>query len=105
MIENPLNIALGVEALLNRQHNPNVKQGENEVSESDLNDLLCAGYKQSAFARHNYEFSEGQKVRTRGDIGGMNFTIIEIHNQSFCTVEGYGQFRHMNMAFLEPRTT
>jgi len=71
--------------------------------ESNLTPLLYAGYKQAAFARHNYKFKEGQRVKTRGDIGDLNFTIEKIHNKHYCTVKGYGKLRHMNMAFIEPR--
>ena len=60
-------------------------------------------YKHGGFAKHNYEFREGQKVRTRHDIGGFNLTIIKIHNKHYCSVKGYNKERHMNMAFLEPR--
>jgi hypothetical protein len=70
---------------------------------NDLNALLCDGYLHGTFARHNNTFVAGQKVKTRGDIGGLNFTVIAIHNDHYCTVRGYGKDRHMNMAFLEPR--
>lgn len=67
-----------------------------------LSDLLYAGYKKAGFARHNHTFKEGQKVRTRGDIGSFNLTIVKIHNDHYCTVRGYGKDRHMNLAFIEP---
>jgi len=59
-------------------------------------------YKHHGFAKHNYTFHEGQKVKTRGDIGGLNLTILKIHNNHYCTVVGYGKKRHMNLAFIEP---
>ena len=59
-------------------------------------------YKHEAFAKHNYEFKSGQKVKTRGDIGGFYLTIVKIHNDSYCTAKGYGKERHINMAFIEP---
>ena len=60
--------------------------------------------KHEAFAKHNYNFSVGDKVKTRGDIGSFNLIIVKIHNEHYCSVKGYGKVRHMNMAFLEPRT-
>lgn len=70
---------------------------------NDLNALLYDGYLHAGFARHNNVFVVGQKVKTRGDIGGLNFTVLVVHNKHYCTVRGYGKDRHMNMAFLEPR--
>lgn len=54
-------------------------------------------------AKNNYEFKEGQKVKTRGDIGEFNLVITKIYNNNYCAVKGYNKERHMNMAFLEPR--
>ncbi len=70
---------------------------------SEIYDLLSDGFTSASFARHNHNFKEGQKVKTRGDIGGFNLVIEKIHNDHFCRVKGYGKARHMNMAFLEPR--
>lgn len=60
-------------------------------------------YLHEAFAKHNYVFSVGDKVKTRGDIGSFPCVITKIHNSSFCEVRAYGKPRHMNMAFLVPR--
>lgn len=60
------------------------------------------GYKHEAEAKNNYEFFEGQKIRTRGDIGSYKGKIIKIHNNYFCTIRSHGKDRHMNMAFIEP---
>ena len=57
------------------------------------------------FAKHNHKFKVGQKVKTRGDIGGFNLVIIKIYNDHYCLVNGYGKDRNMNMAFIEPRNT
>lgn len=62
-------------------------------------------YLHHGFSKHNHVFHEGQKVKTRGDIGGFNLVIVKIHNEDFCTVRGYGKDRHMNMAFIEPLLT
>lgn len=60
-------------------------------------------YLHEAFAKHNYVFSVGDKVKTRGDIGSFPCVITKIHISSFCEVRAYGKLRHMNMAFLVPR--
>lgn len=60
-------------------------------------------YKHEGFAKHNHKFHVGQKVRTRGDIGGFPGTITKIHNDHFCQIKAAGKLRHMNMAFIEPR--
>ena len=49
------------------------------------------------------KFKVGDKVKTRGDMGGFNLTVIEVHNNHYCTVRGYGKDRHMNMGYLEHR--
>ena len=59
--------------------------------------------KHEAFAKNDHEFHVGQKVRTRGDIGGYTGTIVKIHNDSYCQIKSMGKLRHMNMAFIEPR--
>ena len=46
-------------------------------------------------------FKVGDKVRTRGDIGGFKLTITKIHNDHYCTAKGYGKERHFNVSFLE----
>lgn len=46
-------------------------------------------------------FKVGDKVKTRGDIGGFKLTIVEIHNDHYCTCKGYGKLRHFNVSFLE----
>ena len=48
------------------------------------------------------DFFVGQKVRTRGDMGRFNLTIVKIHNRHFCACKGYGKIRHLNMNCLEP---
>lgn len=45
--------------------------------------------------------SIGDKVRTRGDMGGFNLTVVEIYNNHFCCCKGYGKLRHFNMNTLE----
>ena len=47
------------------------------------------------------DFQVGDKVKTRGDIGGFKLTIVEIHNNHYCTCKGYGKMRHFNMGYLE----
>jgi hypothetical protein len=46
-------------------------------------------------------FKVGDKVRTRGDMGGFKLVITKIHNDHYCTAKGYGKERHFNMGFLE----
>lgn len=46
-------------------------------------------------------FKVGDKVRTRGDIGGFKLVITKIHNDHYCTAKGYGKERHFNVSFLE----
>ncbi len=60
-------------------------------------------YKHEGFAKHDHTFYIGQKVQTRNDIGKFKLVIVEIHNDNYCSVKGYGKIRHMNMAFIEPR--
>lgn len=50
-------------------------------------------------------FKVGDKVETRGDMGGFNLTIIAIHNNYYCTCKGYGKSRHFNMNVLQHRIT
>ena len=47
------------------------------------------------------DFQVGDKVKTRGDIGGFKLTIVEIHNEHYCTCKGYGKMRKFNMGYLE----
>ena len=54
-----------------------------------------------AFVSGSADFKVGDKVKTRGDIGGFKLTIIEIHNDHYCTCKGYGKLRHFNMCYLE----
>jgi hypothetical protein len=60
-------------------------------------------YKHEGFAKHNHDLFVGQKIRTRGDIGHYKGVIVQIHNESYCTIKSHGKHRHMNMAFIEPR--
>lgn len=46
-------------------------------------------------------FRVGDKVRTRGDMGGFNLVITKIHNAHYCKAKGYGKERHFNMNVLE----
>jgi hypothetical protein len=46
-------------------------------------------------------FKVGDKVRTRGDMGGFKLVITKIHNDHYCTAKGYGKERHFNIGFLE----
>ena len=46
-------------------------------------------------------FKVGDKVKTRGDMGSLNFEIVAIHNDHYCTCKGYGKLRHFNMGYLE----
>lgn len=52
------------------------------------------------------KFTEGQKVKMRGDMGGFNLFIVKIHNDHYATVRGCSMGdsveRHMNMNCLEP---
>ena len=62
-------------------------------------------YKHEGFAKHDHDLFVGQKIRTRGDIGGYTGTIVKIHNEHYCQIKSMGKLRHMNMAFIEPRRT
>jgi hypothetical protein len=46
-------------------------------------------------------FKVGDKVKTRSDMGSLNFEIVAIHNDQYCTCKGYGKLRHFNMGYLE----
>ena len=46
-------------------------------------------------------FKVGDKVKTRSDMGSLNFEIVAIHNDHYCTCKGYGKLRHFNMGYLE----
>jgi len=46
------------------------------------------------------DFKVGDKVETRGDMGGFNLVITKIHNKHYCRCEGYGKKRHFNMNCL-----
>ena len=46
-------------------------------------------------------FKVGNKVKTRSDMGSLNFEIVAIHNDHYCTCKGYGKLRHFNMGYLE----
>lgn len=46
-------------------------------------------------------FEVGAKVKTMGDMGGFILTIVEIHNEYYCTCKGYGKLRHFNIKYLE----
>jgi hypothetical protein len=48
------------------------------------------------------KFTVGQKVKTRGDMGGFILTINKIHNSHYCECSGYNKLRHFNMNCLEP---
>ncbi len=54
-----------------------------------------------AIVSGNSDFKVGDKVKTRCDIGEFQLTIVEIHNDHYCTCKGYGKLRHFNMCFLE----
>jgi len=50
------------------------------------------------------KFKVGDKVKTRGDIGGFELKIVEIHNSHYCKCKnkyGLGKKRHFNMNCLE----
>jgi hypothetical protein len=47
------------------------------------------------------DFQVGDKVKTRSDMGSLNFEIVAIHNNHYCTCKGYGKLRHFNMGYLE----
>ncbi len=49
----------------------------------------------------NSTLKVGDKVKTRGDLGGFNLVIVEIHNEYYATCRGYGKLRHFNMDCLE----
>lgn len=49
------------------------------------------------------KFEEGDKVKTREDMGGFNLVIITIHNDYYALCRGYGKDRHFNMNVLEKR--
>lgn len=46
-------------------------------------------------------FRAGDKVRTRGDMGSFNLTVVKVHNHHYATCRGYGKDRHLNMNILE----
>ena len=48
-------------------------------------------------------FEVGQRVRTRGDMGSFEVTIVIIHNSHFCKARTwrFGKLRHFNMNVLE----
>jgi hypothetical protein len=50
------------------------------------------------------KFYVGQKVKTRGDMGGIELIITKIHNSHYCTCKTwmYGKKMHFNMNCLEP---
>ena len=47
------------------------------------------------------DFEIGDKVKTRGDMGGFNLVITKIHNNHYCECNGYSKIRHFNMNVLE----
>jgi hypothetical protein len=49
------------------------------------------------------KFKVGDKVKTRGDFGGFNLVVVQVHNGHFAACRGYGKVRHFNMNTLEHR--
>ena len=50
------------------------------------------------------KFKVGQKVKTRGDMGGYLLWITKIHNNHYCECRRFrfwGKKRHFNMNCLE----
>ena len=49
------------------------------------------------------KFQIGQRVKTRGDMGGFSLKIVKIHNHHYCKCRmwKYGKDRHFNMNCLE----
>ena len=71
----------------------NLKQKVSEINLSS-NGII-------AFVSGSADFKVGDKVKTRGDMGGFKMVITSISNDHYCTCKGYGKQRHFNMCFLE----
>jgi len=51
--------------------------------------------------KNTEKFKVGDKVKTKGDLGGFILTITKIYNDHYCAAKGYGKERHFNMQYLE----
>jgi len=50
------------------------------------------------------KFHVGQRVKTRGDMGGFRLTIAQIYNNHYCRCKTwvFGKSHHFNMNCLDP---